>query len=258
MGNFYSYMRISTEEEKGKQRYTRQKASLDRYAKDNEIEFLIEFKEDVSGKSFEGRAEWNKLYRILQKGDTIVFKDISRFTREAENGYAKYMELMTEKGVELIFIDNQTVSTPYIKQLLNVAEKQNLVVKTSLESIVKLLLIVELDRVEQERKIFIQRVKDGIAASDKKSGRKPGQLDKMNTELEQDIKRYLNDRSIKQVDLMEKHNISRNTLKKYIGLYKNGTRGMKYKKELKTELRSLLEQSQPQLPQPESAMEEPL
>ena len=41
---------------------------------------------------------WNKLENIIQKGDTIVFKEISRFTREAENGYKKYMELM-QKGI---------------------------------------------------------------------------------------------------------------------------------------------------------------
>lgn len=217
MCNIYSYMRISTKEERGKQRFSRQEAALAKYAADNGIEYLLEFREDESGKSFENRKQWNKLEQLLQSGDTVVFKDISRFTREAENGYKKYMELL-ERGIELVFIDNQTVSTSYIKQLLNVASKQNLVAKTSLESTVKLLLIVELDRVEQERLIFIKRVKDGIAASDKKSGRKVGQLDKMSEELESDIREYLNNRSIKQVDLMNKHNISRNTLKKYISL----------------------------------------
>lgn len=220
MCNIYSYMRISTKEERGKQRFSRQEAALEKYAKDNGIEYLLEFREDESGKSFTNRKQWNKLEQLLQKGDTIVFKDISRFTREAENGYQKYMELL-EKGVELVFIDNQTVSTSYIKQLLNVASKQNLVAKTSLESTVKLLLIVELDRVEQERLIFIKRVKDGIAASDKKSGRKVGNLDKMTPELEADIKEFMTNRSIKQIDLMNKHNISRNTLKKYIALLEN-------------------------------------
>lgn len=215
MCNIYSYMRISTKEDRNKQSYNRQEAALAKYAADNGIEYLLEFREDESGKSFENRKQWNKLEQLLQSGDTVVFKDISRFTREAENGYKKYMELL-ERGIELVFIDNQTVSTSYIKQLLNVASKQNLVAKTSLESTVKLLLIVELDRVEQERLIFIKRVKDGIAASDKKSGRKVGQLDKMSEELESDIREYLNNRSIKQVDLMNKHNISRNTLKKYI------------------------------------------
>ena len=30
--------------------------------------------------------------KFLRSGDTVVFKDLSRFTREAENGYIKYME----------------------------------------------------------------------------------------------------------------------------------------------------------------------
>lgn len=214
MSNIYSYMRISTEEERGLQKFTRQENALKKYAKENGIEYLLEFKEDKSGKNFEERKQWKKLESILQTGDTVVFKDICRFTRNAEQGYKKYMELL-EKGIELIFLDNQTVSTPYIKQLLNVAKEQNLVAKTSLESTVKLLLIVELDRAQQEREMTVQRIKDGIKASDKKSGRPVGKIDKMSKELESDIKKLINDRSIKYVDLMRKHNISRNTLKKY-------------------------------------------
>ena len=133
------------------------------------------------------------------------------------------MELL-DKGIELIFIDNQTVSTPYIKQLLNVAQSQNLVAKTSLESTVKLLLIVELDRVEQERRILIKRITDGIAASEKKSGRKTGTLDKLTDALKADIKSYLTDRTIKQKDILEKHHISRNTLKKYAAIIQAGTK----------------------------------
>lgn len=222
MDNFFSYKRISTKEERGLQKYNRQEAALKKYATENGIEFVAEFQEDVSGKSFDNRKEWSRLEKLVQPGDTIVFKDISRFTREANNGYNKYMELL-ERGVELVFIDNPTVSTAYIKQLLNVAEQQNIVARTSLESTVKLLIIVELDRVEQERLILINRIKNGISASDKQQGRKPGQLDKMTAELEADIKAFLGDRSIKQVDLMEKHKISRNTLKKYIELVKENS-----------------------------------
>ena len=214
MSNIYSYMRISTEEERGLQKFTRQENALKKYAKENGIEYLLEFKEDKSGKNFEERKQWKKLESILQTGDTVVFKDICRFTRNAEQGYKKHMELL-EKGIELIFLDNQTVSTPYIKQLLNVAKEQNLVAKTSLESTVKLLLIVELDRAQQEREMTVQRIKDGIKASNKKSGRPVGKIDKMSKELESDIKKLINDRNIKYVDLMRKHNISRNTLKKY-------------------------------------------
>jgi len=219
MGNYFSYMRISTKEERGKQRYSRQEAAMARFEKENHIEFLVVFKEDQSGKSFINRKEWNRLEKLVQSGDTIVFKDISRFTREAENGYQKYKDLM-ERGVELLFIDNPTVSTPYIKQLLHVAEQQNLVAKVSLESTVKLLLIVELDRVEQERLILSKRTRDGLAASENKSGRKHGQVDKLTPELRADIELYILNRKknicVNATEIMKAHKISRNTLKKYI------------------------------------------
>jgi len=220
--NVYGYMRISTKEDKELQKFTRQETALERYAAENDIKYCLVFKEDKSGKNFSDREQWQKLESIVQSGDTIIFKDICRFTREAENGYNKYMELMN-KGVELVFLDNQTVSTPYIKQLLNIAKNQNLIAKTSLESTVKLLLLVELDRAEQERKITVQRIKDGIKASEKQSGRPQGKLDKLTDELKADIKRFLTDRNIKQSYLMKKHDISRNTLKKYIEVVKADT-----------------------------------
>ncbi|MFQ7287462.1 MAG: recombinase family protein [Lacrimispora saccharolytica] len=213
MANYYSYMRISTKIDRDKQSYTRQESALAKYAENNKIEYVFQFKEDVSGMSFENRAEWQRIEKIVQPGDTIVFKDISRFTREAEAGYTKYMGLMN-KGVNLVFIDNPTISTDYIKELLHIAEQQDLVAKTSLESTVKLLLIVELNRAEQERLTLKKRTKDGMAASPNKAGRKPGQLDKLTDELQADIVLYLADRSVKAIDLMRKHNISRNTFKK--------------------------------------------
>lgn len=217
MSNYFTYKRISTKEERGLQKYNRQENALRKYAEENGIEYVAEFAEDVSGKDFENRKEWNRLEKLLQAGDTIVFKDIYRFTREAENGYKKYMELL-EKGVELVFLDNSTVNTEYIKSLLNIAEQQNLITKTLMESIVKIMIIAELDKGEQERLTLIKRIKDGMAASDKQAGRKAGALTKMSAELETDIKKLLQDRSIKYVDLMNKHNLSRNTLKKYISI----------------------------------------
>ena len=212
-------MRISTKEERSMQKFSRQEKALESYAEKNGIEYVGAYRDDASGKDF-NRTDWKRLERAVKHGGcVIVSKDLSRFIRDAELGYEKYMELML-KGVELIFLDNPTVSTPYIKQLMNVAETQALVAKTAMENTVKLLLIVELDRAEQERKILVKRIKDGIAASEKQQGRKAGQLDKMSAELKDDIGEYLGDRTIKQVDLMQKYKISRNTLKKYIKLIK--------------------------------------
>lgn len=212
MGNYYSYMRISTDSER--QSFARQEKSLKKYAIDHNIEYLIEFTEEKSAKNFTDRKEFNKLDRLLQSGDTVVFKDLSRFTRETENGYKKYMEWL-DKGINIVFIDNPTVSSDYISQMIATAERQDLITKTAMEGIIKLLLIVELDRAEQQRRYISKAIKDGIAASSKGSGRKKGALDKMTKELESDLKLYLKDRAITQISVMKKHGISRNTLKKY-------------------------------------------
>lgn len=219
-----AYMRISTEEERGKQKFTRQEQAIERWQKENDIEITDRriYKDDASGKSFD-RAAWKELEQDIQAGDTILFKDVCRFTRERDNGYKKYMNLLN-KGIEMIFIDNPTLNTEYIKSMQTSAKKmkeKNLIGGMTLEFVIQLLLVTELDRAEKEREITVKRIKDGIKASDKKSGRKTGQLDKMTPELEADIRKFLANRSIKQIDLMKKHNLSRNTLKKYVKIIAN-------------------------------------
>lgn len=217
MGNYFAYMRISTKEERRKQKFTRQESALNTYAKNHNIEYVFQFRDDASGKSFDNRIEWMRLEKIIKPGDTIVFKDITRFTREAEKGYQKYMRLMSS-NINLIFLDNPTLNTDYVRNLIATANSMNFLEKTINEMLVKVLLAAELTRAEQERLVISQRTKDGMAASPNKAGRKVGQLDKLTESLKVDITAYLSDRSIRQVDLMKKHQISRNTLKKYIKL----------------------------------------
>lgn len=223
MSKTVAYMRISTKEYRAKQKFTRQENAIERWCKEHNIEIKDRriYKDDASGKSFD-RPQWRELEADIQDGDTIVFKDICRFTREYENGFNKYMELLN-RNINLVFIDNPTVSTDYIKSMMDVANRQqNRIAKKSLKDTIELLLLVELDRAEQERETTVQRIKDGIKASDKKSGRPVGKLDKMSAELEADIKAYINqsitDKTITIADIMNKHNISRNTVKKYIAI----------------------------------------
>ena len=183
----FSYSRISTDEEK--QKFNRQEKALSKYAQDHGIKYFREFKDECSGSTFE-RPEFKELDAHLQRGDTVVMKDLSRFTREAENGYKKYMQWLN-KGINIVFIDNPTISSDYIRQMISTAEQQDLVTKTAMEAIIKLLLIVELDRAEKQREYISKAIKDGIEASDKKSGRKEGQLDKMTDALHDDIILYL-------------------------------------------------------------------
>ena len=146
MGNYYSYKRISTDQER--QNFNRQTKALEKYATDHNIEYLVEFTEEKSAKSFDDRPQFKKLDKLLQAGDTIVFKDLFRFTRESENGYIKYMEWLN-RGINMVFLDNPTVSSDYIRSMIETAQKQDIVTRTAMEGIIKLLIIVELDRGEQ-------------------------------------------------------------------------------------------------------------
>lgn len=216
----YFYERISTKESSDKQSFQRQHKALEKYANDHNLPFTDRrvYRDDITGSTF-NRRDWLELENIIQAGDTIVFKEISRFTRQAEEGYTKYMELLN-KGINLIFLDNPTVSTDYIKNLMNIANSQDNIPRTVLKHTIELLLKVELDRVEKEREIIVKRIKQGIAASDKAGGRRRGSLSKLSDGLKNDIKKLLKDRSIKYSEVMKAHNISRNTLKKYIEIVK--------------------------------------
>ncbi len=191
-------------EKKGKQ-----ERALKRYAGKNGLQY-------DEGTVFQ---EWDKLEEALRDGDTVVFKDIGCFVEEAEGGNRKYMRLM-DMGIKLIFMDNPTLGTDYISHLRDTIKGQDLVKITDFENIVKLLIYVELDHMEQERLARQMRIKDGMEASEKKPGRKPGTMEKLTPELEDAIAVYLKDGSVLQIDLMKIFGISRNTLKKYAKLIK--------------------------------------
>lgn len=224
----YFYERISTSEERELQSFQRQTKSLQKYAEEHDLKMTARntYKDDVSGSTF-NRPEWieleEKVRKEVQNNEVqIIFKDISRFSRTAKEGFDKYMELY-KLGVKLIFLDNPTVSTDYISKLTAKNESNGFVTEIALQSMVNLLIAVELDRAEQQRLYISKAITDGIKASDKKSGRPVGKLDKVTDDLKHDIEIYSQDRSIKAIDLMNKHNISRNTFKKYVELYKQGT-----------------------------------
>ena len=116
--------------------------------------------------------------------------------------------------------------TDDIRAMIAMAEKQdNRIARKSLEDTIELLILVELDRAEQERLTLSKRTREGLAASPNKSGRKTGQVDKLTPELREDIIKYLHDRSIKQTALIKKHKICRNTLCKYIEIVKTEQNG---------------------------------
>ena len=79
----YGYVRVSTV----KQKVERQIANIKK-----EYPAAVIIDEAYTGTSM-SRPKWNKLIKALKPGDTIVFDEVSRMARTAQEGFETYLEL---------------------------------------------------------------------------------------------------------------------------------------------------------------------
>ena len=63
---------------------------------------FIVIKEIHSRTTFQGRREWDKLMKIVKKGDLISFDSVSRMSGNADEGCEAY-ERLYNMGVDLEF-----------------------------------------------------------------------------------------------------------------------------------------------------------
>ena len=77
----YGYCRISTR----KQNIERQVRNILTVFPD-----AIIIREIYTGTKFQGRKELEKLLKIVQTGDTIIFDSVSRMSRNADEGFQLY------------------------------------------------------------------------------------------------------------------------------------------------------------------------
>lgn len=101
----YGYARISTPQ----QDITRQVRNLLRHDPDIKI-----YEETYSGTKSD-RPRFRALVKRVCPGDTIVFDEVSRMSRDAEEGYRTYRELY-ERGVELVFLKEPHINTSIYRQ----------------------------------------------------------------------------------------------------------------------------------------------
>ena len=74
-------------------------------------------KDTYTGTKLEGRKEFEKLIKIIKKGDIIVFDEVSRMSRNSEEGCNLYEELFN-KGVDLIFLKETHINTDVYRKAL--------------------------------------------------------------------------------------------------------------------------------------------
>lgn len=65
--------------------------------------------EEYTGRTL-NRPQWRKLRNRLQPGDKVVFDSVSRMARNADEGWAEYIELFNA-GVELEFLNEPSINT---------------------------------------------------------------------------------------------------------------------------------------------------
>lgn len=111
MGTEYGFLRVSTPH----QDISRQRVNILK-AYPN----AIIYEEVHSGDDYNGCIVLNKLLKIVQAGDTIVFDSVSRFTRDNITGPEEYRRLF-KMGVNLIFLNEPYINTDNYRKALEVA-----------------------------------------------------------------------------------------------------------------------------------------
>ena len=107
MGTIYGYVRVSTPQ----QNPDRQIRNILRKYPD-----AVLFQDKYTGTKIE-RPAFSKLLRQIKPGDTIVFDEVSRMSRNAEEGIALYRDLY-QKGITLEYLKEPQINTETYKQSL--------------------------------------------------------------------------------------------------------------------------------------------
>ena len=229
MNKVYAYARISTK----KQNIERQNRNiLELYPNATLIN------ETFTGTTND-RKEWNKLFKSVKQGDTIVFDSVSRMSRNAKDGISDYMNLF-DRGIELVFIKEPHINTSVFKQQLENAKlgmTDNKIVNAVLEGVEKALMLlaeqqieIAFEQAEKEVKDLSQRTIEGLITAKAKGnigGRRTGS--KVETKKYKDNKAKIIKLSksfngtLKDSEVLELLDIDRTTY-------------YRYKKQIKAEL----------------------
>lgn len=223
MSKIYGYCRISTKQQ-----------SIERQIRNIKSEYkdAIIIKEVFTGAKIEGRKEFENLIKTVKPGNTIVFDSVSRMSRDAEEGFKLYEQLMN-KGVNLVFLKEHYIDTDVYKNQLNNNNHMQVEDKDLNETIMQgvreyLVRIIEnqikiaFEQSEKEVQDLRQRTREGIETARLK-GKQIGQLEgvklvtKKSIRAKEQIKKYSRDfeGGLRDVDVMKIIGIARNSYYKY-------------------------------------------
>lgn len=214
----YGYARVSTK----KQKIDRQIDSI----KSLYPEAVI-VEEAYTGTTLD-RPKWSKLEKALKDGDTVVFDEVSRMSRDAEEGFKLYRELY-DRGVNLIFIKESTLNTDNFRNTAQIALVGNDIADIYIEATNKALMLLAEKQIrtafetsQHEVDFLHKRTSEGVRraiAEGKQVGRATGiRVDtKKSVEAKEKIKNHSVDfgGTLKDVDVIKLTGLARNTYYKY-------------------------------------------
>lgn len=125
--------------------------------------------EEIYTGTKQDRPKWDKLYRKVKSGDTIIFDSVSRMSRTADEGFAEYEKLYME-GVNLVFLKEPHVNTDTYKKAMDAGiPMTGTNVDFILDGVNKYLMALAKEQIrlayeqaEKEVKDLQQRTKEGI------------------------------------------------------------------------------------------------
>lgn len=218
MSRTYGYARIST-----------QKQSLERQI-DNIRERCADaiiVKETYTGTTLD-RPAWSRLYRQLQSGDRVIFDEVSRMSRNAEEGYRLYKELY-ERGITLEFLKESTLNTENFRQTAQVALTGNDIADIYIEATNRALMLLAekqiqaaFETAQHEVDFLHKRTSEGVRKAQeagKQVGRAVGAkvVTKKSVEAKKAIRKYSKDFDgvLGDAEVIKLTGISRNTYYRY-------------------------------------------
>lgn len=220
----YGYVRVSTL----KQKVERQISNIKK-----EFPNAVIIDEAYTGTSM-SRPRWNKLVKTLKPGDTVIFDEVSRMARTAQEGFETYLDLYN-KGINLVFLKERHIDTEVYKQTFNnhIALTGTDVdcvlrgVNEYLMILAKKQIEIAFNTAEQEVDYLHMRVKEGMArarAEGKQIGRAEGSRieTKKAVAMKEKIVKMSKDFNGNMADkeIIETLGIARNTFYKYKGQIK--------------------------------------
>lgn len=175
------------------------------------------------------RPGWLRLYKQLHEGDTVVFDQVSRMSRDAEEGFRVYEELYN-KGVNLIFIKEPHINTDTYKKAVAAGVPMTGTnvdfilegVNRYLMSLAKEQIRLAFEQAEKEVEDLRQRTREGIETA-RLNGKQIGGVTgkklttKKSLEAKEIIRKHSKDfgGSLTDVEMMQLTGLARNTYYKY-------------------------------------------